>query len=83
MFIDLNMGRRRPEDSWTQSWWSSETESLLLPLLMRSAASEPKGWVWWIWAWWRAIPNRAPAAYLCVGDNIDDIAVTRGGDSGR
>lgn len=73
----MKIGRRRPDDSWTQSWGSSETESLLLPLLIRSSSSDgkPKGQVWWMWAWWRARPNRAPAAYLCIGVNVEDDIV--------
>ncbi|KAH7859553.1 hypothetical protein Vadar_002507 [Vaccinium darrowii] len=42
-----------------------------------SSAVEPNGWVWWIWAWCRAISNKAPAAYLGVGDKIDGDIVIR------
>lgn len=77
----LKIGRRRQEDSWTQSWGSSETESELLPLLTRSSEErppssstegKPNGRVRWIWAWCSASPNNAPAAYFCVGVKIDD-----------
>lgn len=80
--MDLKTGGRRPEFSWTQSSGPSETESALLTLLVRSSvdSSSPednrRGWVWWIWAWWRANANRAPAAYLCVGVKNDVVAMS-------
>lgn len=68
----------------------TESPLLLLPLLIRcwwwcssfrswsSSAlwlGEPRGWDWWICAWWIANPNNVPAAYLCVGDNSEDAIV--------
>jgi len=82
--VYMKTGRSKPEVWWTQRSGSSKTALVAVELLGegKSSVERPSGWVWWSCAWCRARPNKAPAAYLCVGvrydgdgDGVDDIRV--------